>query len=376
MPRYVPCPPNSIAVAIPACNEADHIGRCLDALGRQFGRPIDHIVVLVNNTTDSTGDVARMAAVNPATTLHVIQCTLPPDRANAGWARRLAMEAAAKCVDDGGVLLTTDADGVADPDWLAANLAAIEAGADVVAGWVDLDPADWAKIPVHLHEDDAREVAYDTLCDEIHAMLDPDPYDPLPRHTQHSGASVAVTMAAYRQSGGVPPLPSGEDRAFLRALRRIDARIRHAPECHVTVSGRIEGRAPGGMADTIRRRMNVQDAVIDDRLEPAADCVRRAMMRRRLRIGRAVPELLEGLARDLDVDAARLEQDLARYPFGQVWDAVEAESPVLTPRQVRLSDLAHETAKAKAICALLRARATPVIVQTAAPGLYAAAVGP
>ena len=192
----------SIAVAIPACNEAEHIGKCLDALGQQIGRPIDTIVVLVNNTTDESAAMARKAALDPATTLRVIECTLPPDRANAGWARRLAMEAAADFVGADGVLLTTDADGVADPDWLAANLAAIEAGADVVAGWVDLDPIDWARIPLHLHEDDAREVAYDVLCDEIHATLDPDPHDPLPRHTQHSGASIAVTMAAYRQSGG------------------------------------------------------------------------------------------------------------------------------------------------------------------------------
>lgn len=346
----------SIAVGIPACNEAAYIERWLDALGRQIGRPVDDIVVLVNNTTDATAALARSVKMHTATRVHVMECVLPPDQAHAGWARRLAMEAAANVIIGEGVVLTTDADGVVDPDWLHFNLMALEAGADAVAGWVDLDPADWAQIPLTLHEDDARETEYDALCDEIHAWLDPDPHDPLPRHTQHSGASIGVTIAAYRAAGGVPPVAHGEDRALLRALRRIDARIRHSPDCHVTVSGRMEGRARGGMADTIRRRMVSRDATIDDRLEPADGCVRRAMTRHRLRVCLAVPELVESLARDLELNAGQLADDLVRLPFGQVWDAIESVHPMLRARRVALHELAAETRRAGLICSRLRAR--------------------
>ena len=118
------------------------------------------------------------------------------------------------------------------------------------------------------------------VCDEIGARLDPDPWDPLPRHTQNSGASIAVTVAAYRRAGGIPAAILGEDRAFFAALRRIDARIRHSPACHAVVSGRAEGRAAGGMAETIRRRLRTPDLLLDERLEPAADCTRRAHLRR------------------------------------------------------------------------------------------------
>jgi hypothetical protein len=52
-----------------------------------------------------------------------------------------------------------------------------------------------------------------------------------------------------------PGTPLGEDRAFFDALRRVDARIRHVPGVRVVVSARIVGRAPGGMADTMRRRV-------------------------------------------------------------------------------------------------------------------------
>ena len=38
-----------------------------------------------------------------------------------------------------------------------------------------------------------------------------------------------MTVAAYWRAGGMPATPLGEDRAFFDALRRMDARIRHAP---------------------------------------------------------------------------------------------------------------------------------------------------
>ena len=351
-------PPERTIVAIPACNEQDHIAACLQALDRQSTDQVDDILLFLNNTSDRTAAVARQTPLRPGTTLHIIEQTLPPARANAGNARRLAMINAASLhpQDDRAILLTTDADSAVDMDWLAHNRAAIDAGADAVAGWVDLDPQDWSRIPLKLHEDDARECAYDALCDEIHARLDPDPADPLPRHTQHSGASIAVTLAAYRRAGGIPAIPCGEDRAFLRALRRIDSRIRHAPEVHVTVSGRIEGRAKGGMADTIRRRITAPDPFIDDRLEPAADCARRAGMRARLRGCIANPALIPTLALDAAVNPAWLARALATTPFGATWDALEANSPVLKPRRVAVADLAKQTAKAKAILAKIRPR--------------------
>lgn len=349
----------TVAVAIPARDEAAHIGTCLAALAGQQGRGVDDIVVLVNNSSDATAAIARgfaagLGARGPR--VHVLECALPEGRAHAGWARRLAMARAACCLDGDGVLLCTDADGVADADWAQANLAAIAAGAEAVAGWVELDPADAARIPARLHADDAREMAYDALCDEIHATLDPDPDDPLPRHTQDSGASIAVTLAAYRRAGGMPPLAAGEDRGFLRALRRVDARIRHAPECHVTVSGRLVGRAANGMADTIRRRLSAQDLYIDDRLEPAAACARRALLRQRLRQCRRERALLPPLARRLGLAADTLAGALTALPFGAVWEMAEMSSPVLQRRRVAVRELERETARAAAILRALRDR--------------------
>jgi hypothetical protein len=176
----------------------------------------------------------------------------------------------------------------------------------------------------------------------------------MPRHTQHSGASIAVTGRMYRQCGGMPAIASGEDRAFIAALRRADARIRHAPECHVTVSGRIDGRAPGGMAETIRRRLCAPDLFLDDRLEPANHCARRARLRRALRLCLTDKTLLPAFAEETKLSQATLGHVLGSNTFGKAWALAESESPVLARRRVPASDLPSQMRRAQEICDVLR----------------------
>jgi hypothetical protein len=78
-----------IVVAIPARDEADKIGDCLAALGRQT-KPPAAVVLLLNNCTDLTEQIARSVEVPFALDIHSVW--LPPSDANAGMARRLAME--------------------------------------------------------------------------------------------------------------------------------------------------------------------------------------------------------------------------------------------------------------------------------------------
>ena len=284
-----------------------------------------------------------------ATQLHVIERDLPPDGANAGTARRLAFDVAVQLAGPGAILLTTDADGLVDQDWLVANLTEIAAGAEVVAGWVELHPLDWGNIPANLHEDDARECEYDALCDRIHAHLDPDPYDPEPRHTQHSGASIAVTIEAYCRCGGVPSVASGEDRALIAALRRVDARIRHSPAVHVTVSGRILGRAIGGMAETIRGRLERPDEYLDDRLEPAVICARRAAARGALRRALLPSNFgFEEVSALLGLSVEDITNVVASRCFGEAWNILEEAAPLLSRRRVPVHALQDEVNAAQA----------------------------
>jgi glycosyltransferase involved in cell wall biosynthesis len=172
-----------IVVAIPALNEAERIGACLAALARQRDTLLPEVVVLLNNCTDESEAVVRQFALTAPMRVHAVDRSLPAPRAFAATARRLVMAHAARLAGPDGVLLTTDADAVAPPDWLAANLRAIE-GVDAVAGRAVIDPLEACAVPQELHEADARECAYAALLDQIAALLDPDLADPWPRTTR------------------------------------------------------------------------------------------------------------------------------------------------------------------------------------------------
>jgi hypothetical protein len=337
-----------LVVAIPVKDEAGRIVNCLGVLSRQHPRM--QIVLLLNNCSDNTSTVVRDFALTSPIPIHQFEVTLPAEQATAGHARRMAMQVAENFVDPDGVLLSTDADAYVYPNWIAANLLALREG---VAGRIEIDPAEAALIPSRLHEDDARECAYAALLDEIHARLDADPFDPWPRHDDHSGASIAVTIDAYRRAGGIPAVAFGEDRAFFEALRCIDARIRHAPEVRVVVSGRIVGRAAGGMADTIRRRIVQPDEMLDDRLEPALNAALRARLRRFVRTAwltrDAIDRVVAILSQALLIPSAEIRKAFSLLHVGAALAVLEKRSSTFARRRVPVADLEHETEQARTI---------------------------
>jgi glycosyltransferase involved in cell wall biosynthesis len=331
-------------VAIPAWNEAERIVACLSTLANQV-RPPAGAVVLANNCTDGTEAIARRLRL--PFRLLVVPVTLPHALSNAGMARRLAVQHAAKLAGPDGIVLSTDADAMLPPDWVALNLDALAAGADIVCGRAVIDTIEARAVAGDLHADDALECTYADLLDAIADAMCPDPADPRPRHAEASGASLAVTVEALRRAGGVPPLPFGEDRALVAALARIDARIRHDPAIQVIVSGRLEGRASGGMADTMRRRMVRQDEFIDASLEPAVDALRRADFRRRVYAAWADQANEPDLVADLVIDPATLRRWLDSPFRGAAWAEIERASPVMRRRRVRYTELPRQTAHAR-----------------------------
>ena len=315
-------------VAVPVKDEAERITDCLLALARQDGPP-PGVLLLVNDTTDATVAVVSELVGSLDLPVAVIEHQFTQAEGSAGAARRLAMMHADRLAPGRVPLLCTDADGRVAEDWLSRNLHHIRDGADAVFGRTAIDPLEAAQIPPGLHEADRQECAYAAALDEIAHWIDPDPGDPWPRHVEHSGASIAVVREVYRRAGGIPNVALGEDRAFAEALRRVDARVRHATDVTVEVSGRILGRAAGGMADTIRRRLLAPDPFLDDALEPVAARVARLLRRRTMRSSCAA----EG------------------RPFGTRWAAAEAHHP---PVSVAIGDLATEMIVADHTLARLR----------------------
>ncbi len=119
--------------------------------------------------------------------------------------------------DKDGVILTTDADSRVAPNWIAANLAAFDAGAEAVLGRITLDD-DGKLLPDALHRRGALEDAYESLLTELSWLLDPLEHNPWPHHATISGATLGITRDAYCRVGRLPRVPLGEDKALIALL--------------------------------------------------------------------------------------------------------------------------------------------------------------
>jgi hypothetical protein len=342
-----------IAIAIPARNEEERIGRCLTALAGQVGveRNRIRVVVALNNTKDRSLQIIRQCAPSLPIVIEVIDFTLPKAQANAGFARRIAMDHAARGLGGRDVLLSTDADTRPDSDWVAQNLAELAIGTDAVAGHVTAEPDELAQLDPAVVELGAAEWEYQNLLAELDGRADPIDYDPWPKHNQRSGASMAVTVESYGRVGGVPAIPVGEDRALLAAIAAIDGRIRHALSVHVVTSARTVGRAVGGMADALRTR-GTQAYVCDDILEPATNALRRAKLRAEAR--RAHHNgLLSEWCRKKRIPLAMIH-GATNGPFGRLWQSIEAVDPSLRWTRLTSDQLAAEIASANTLLSRLR----------------------
>ena len=283
--------PRAAVVCVPARNEAERLPRLLESLAGQDGFSRERrlrVVVLANNCTDGTGEAVRALEASgaiDALALRLIEAELAGAQAHVGTARRMALEAGADWLaaegHPAGVLLTTDADARVPADWVSANLRALLT-ADVVGGRLVIDD-DGTHDPA-LADLNARIERYWAGVRRLEDLLDPPPYDPAPRHGDHTGASLALPAALYRAVGGLPPLPCGEDNALVGLLRDRGARLRHCPDVRVTVSARHQGRVPGGMATEMMRRDRVLAGEVAYRLPEAAHwqalILRRAALRR------------------------------------------------------------------------------------------------
>ena len=355
-------------VAIPAHNEALCIADCLAALALQrdeIGAPIPRgsmeILLFANNCTDETASVARQAAQSIPHPVIVVEENMPTEQRNAGCARKRAMDLAAMRLAEAapihGLILTTDADSRVAPTWLAATLREFNTGVDCVAGYIDAIPAEYLALGSEFLARGRLEDTYLRYLAEINALCDPRRHDPWPNHRVSSGASLAVTLAAYAAIGGLPPRPVGEDTALTETLDRAGFKVRHSMDVSVSTSCRFDGRATGGAADTMRHRHAVPDAPCDQEIEPALQATRRSLLMGILRKfwqdgpgWRSWPASLS-----VPVEVSGLFDGKHAVPFADAWEAVCESTPALSLRgPLRPSHLPRQVSIAKMILRQLR----------------------
>jgi GT2 family glycosyltransferase len=240
-------------VCVPARNEARHIGRLIEALAQQTTRVPFAVVICVNNSSDATRTVAVAAAIRSYArfTLEIVQCEFEPALAHAGSARRRAMDSGAEILSSGGLLISTDADCQPPPNWLEANLAHF-APDRIIGGRIELDESEAVAAPA-IFAMRSRFDAYWKAVRAIEDAIDPVKWDKPPRHGDHTGASIALSVDLYRQAGGVPLVPIGEDRALVEAAVAMGGKLVHPMAVWTRTSTRTAGRASGGMAADMQR---------------------------------------------------------------------------------------------------------------------------
>lgn len=262
-----------IAVAIPARNEAGNLPSCLKALAAAArASPAGEItvVVLANNCDDDT--VASVIRTASDLRTEIIERQLPPPLAHAGQARRLAFDAAAALLrGPGDILLSTDADTVVAEDWLVRTLDHFDSGFDAVAGLARLKLSELRLMPPDLRRRLSALRRYDWATSYLRAIRDP--AEPWPRHFYEGGASMALTLAAYRGVGGAPTPAVGEDKALFDAVRAIGGRVRHPTDVQVRTSPRLDGRAPGGTSDTLATWARLADDEAIAGVQGIAECL-------------------------------------------------------------------------------------------------------
>jgi hypothetical protein len=323
-----------LTVGVPARDEAQTIGRTLSALARQTNAGAFDVVVFANNCTDATARLARAAGrSNPQLRIAVVEGALPPSAANVGSARKILLDGVAeRFISAGrphGIVATTDADTVVAPDWVRRTREEMRR-AEAVAGFVEIGPEDQLAMPPAVRALYGHETAFRRAWTQLESLIDPRPEDPFPRHGAFVGASMAVTAELYVRAGGIPPIACLEDREFLAALRRVDARIRHSLDVRAFTSDRRQGRVAGGFGTFVNHLYTFGSSgrtfLVRDPHQIVRELELRASLRRMWQGDAARDDVVR--ARDaLALDEATLRAHVdRREPFGALYERIVERS--------------------------------------------------
>lgn len=246
----------AVGVVVPVHDEEELLASALGALGDAFaglkdGEFARGVVVVLDSCSDSSAHVANEGLENlrrqwPELITRVIDCQAQ----NVGVARAYGCAELLRIwtdVDAAEIwLATTDADSRVPATWLATQLRAREAGADLWTGRVRVD--DWTS-----YERETRAAwmaTYESEGAPIH------------------GASMGFNAFKYLEVGGYPGWESGEDRGLCGLLVAQGAHWAKDSSAVVSTSSRRVARAPLGFSHALelvdaRESLTRRDAATD-----------------------------------------------------------------------------------------------------------------
>ncbi len=235
-------PVTTIVVIVPARNEAAHLPACLHSIDRAAAEWGGQVIVAVglDSCTDGSALVVEQFRAASATVVAV-----SGRWHGASRARRAATQVALAEAGDGADhvwLANTDADCVVPIDWLQAQAAAAAAGADVVLGTVDLDPA----------ETPAALLARFRSTYVVHGEA----------HPHVHAANLGIRASAYAVLGGWRTSTLvGEEHRLVQRARSRDLCVVAPVDLAVVTSSRLNSRVPGGFATALAQHAGGGDGV-------------------------------------------------------------------------------------------------------------------
>ena len=221
-----------VGIVVPARDEEERIGACLAAVTAAVARSgcPAFTCVVADRCTDSTAERARAAGADV-----VLVNDLPrrvADVRNIGF-RHVGGRLGA--VAERTWLLSTDADTLVPPTWVLDHLRHAAAGADAVAGAVDLDDP-------HVLPPDALARYTALVAGRVAGST----------HGHAYAANLGVRGSVFQRVGGFPPVECGEEHALLVRLRGAGLHVVSPTDVRARTSARRHGRARGGLADLLR----------------------------------------------------------------------------------------------------------------------------
>ena len=236
---------SAAVVVVPARDEEERIGACLDSLAMQEGLAISRNTRWSSSSTPASTAPGRQveAAAERWPSLRLRSVTPDPAEAPAppapsgwtsparGWSRSAPGTGCSRAPTPTPVVAR---------DWLRRQLEAIEVGAEAVGGEISprprrsrrrCRPRSWSRRSAELVER-ARWPARRGPSE----------------HAHFSGASLGITPRAYRRVGGMGRLAALEDQELEDRLAAAGVAIHRPRSVRVTTAARTDGRAERGLA--------------------------------------------------------------------------------------------------------------------------------
>ena len=233
----------TVGVVVPARDEEDHIEDCLASIRASLENSSrvrsSWIVVVADSCSDRTAAYARAAL---GTTGEVIECEVR----SPGTARRLGVEAVLRRYTTASLsqvwIANTDADSSPASNWIRRQLGFAAQAYAGVAGIVHVNAIDG------LGADDRAALLEHYVVHEDGS------------HPHVHGANLGIRGDAYVDAGGWSDLPVAEDHCLWSRVKARNWPTISSASSVVITSGRLVGRATGGFADNLRRRLELRYA--------------------------------------------------------------------------------------------------------------------